>query len=213
MIDFSLTTTKEAPMASHSNCTHPATPAARAACRKQRAGAPAPLRAVAPTAAPVLTTPGAHMTPEQCFQIARQMLDDHGFQSWSVRLDNATKRAGGCSYGGRYLTFSRKLMGVRSYDDTRMTIIHELAHALTPGHHHDAVWRAKDIELGGRGTRCFDASEALQQLGKFVATCSACDQKFYRQRRPQAGRTHWCKCQSYLPYQDRAALVWVPNAR
>ncbi|QOP64408.1 SprT-like protease [Gordonia phage Orla] len=200
-------------MASHANCTHPATPAARAACRKQRTHTQQKRSVDTIVELKVDTSNLLYMTPGQCERIARDLLDSHGLTNWSIRFDHAAKRAGGCSYGGRYLTFSRKLMAVRSYEDTRMTIIHELAHALTPGHHHDAVWRAKDIELGGRGTRCFDASEALQQISAYVATCDACGQKFYRQRLPQRGRIHWCKCQGYLPTQDRSTLTWVRNAR
>jgi hypothetical protein len=38
---------------------------------------------------------------------------------------------------------------------TRDTILHEIAHALTPGHNHDSVWRAKSIEIGCDGKRCY----------------------------------------------------------
>jgi SprT-like family protein len=33
-------------------------------------------------------------------------------------------------------------------------ILHEIAHALTPGHNHDETWRAKALEIGCAGTRC-----------------------------------------------------------
>ena len=36
----------------------------------------------------------------------------------------------------------------------RDTILHEIAHALTPGQHHNDVWRRKATAIGCTGQRC-----------------------------------------------------------
>jgi predicted SprT family Zn-dependent metalloprotease len=186
----------------HSTCTHPATKAARAKCRKAReAGtAPvAPLLAAAPT-----TTLGAHMTPDQALIVGNDLIREHHLDiaGWKITFDNARRRAGCCRYHLRELSLSRPLMAQRSYDDTYETITHELAHALTPGHDHDEVWAAKHRELGGRGHRTFSHTD---ETAPWIGTCEH-GKTFTKYRAPKTGATYRCRCT-----RGGTPVTWVKN--
>lgn len=114
---------------------------------------------------------------------AETLLLEHGLFGWSVVLDNAKGRAGQCHHGKKQISFSRALMKVRPHCDSLMTVKHEVAHAIVgAGHHHDAVWKKKFIELGGTGERSgvLDSSSA-EKVSKYVATCPD-GHKYYKHR-------------------------------
>jgi len=194
---------------SHANCSHPKTSKARAACRKaMKQGRPAPL-ATAPTLPRVdlpmthLSTDG-HMGLADAQRITRDLLAEHGLIGWDVSFNDRRRAAGLCDYARKRIILSRPLMAQRTWDDTHKTIIHEIAHALTPGHKHDHVWQAKDIELGGRGTRCFEHSD---DTAPWIGTCSVgtVHPKYRAPKNPDA--LYRCKCAG----ASREGFKFVPN--
>lgn len=109
------------------------------------------------TRAAIKPSPAAHLRTVQA--LARHLMDHHGLNFWQFRWDNATRRAGGCMHARMTLTFSRKVMAGWTVDACQTTILHEIAHALTPGHGHDATWQRCCREIGGDGQRCWEATE------------------------------------------------------
>lgn len=93
------------------------------------------------------------MNVNEAVRNAKALLAVHGLTDWTIKLDSAKNRAGRCTYSTRTISLSRVLIELRSPEDTRNTVLHEIAHALTPGHHHDAVWARKCIAIGGNGQR------------------------------------------------------------
>ena len=88
---------------------------------------------------------------------ARQLLDRHGLQSWGFHFDQGTRRAGCCRYGRKTISLSHGFAVAAADREIEETLLHEIAHALVgQNHHHDAVWRAKAIEIGCSGKRCHD---------------------------------------------------------
>ncbi len=116
---------------------------------------------------------------------------------WSFKFDKAKRRAGCCNYSKRTISLSRHFVELNSEDEVRLTILHEIAHALTPGHHHDAVWKAKCAELGGATSRCYDTAgngrSVVMAEGKWRAVCPNCKQVFHRHRKLKDDRHRWCK--------------------
>lgn len=90
-------------------------------------------------------------------------------KGWRFEWDNAARRFGQCRYSTKTISMSRQLTIQRSPDAIRNTMLHEIAHALTPGHGHDAVWRAKAISLGCDGKRC--SADKVEVNYKYVAKC------------------------------------------
>lgn len=133
-------------------------------------------------------------------KLAYQLMDDHllGWESlaWSFKFDTAKRRNGSCHYGKRTITLSRYFVELNDEVEVRLTILHEIAHALTPGHHHDAVWKAKCAELGGVPVTCFDSASSTRNVvkveGKWRAVCPNCKSVFHRHRKVREG-VRWCK--------------------
>lgn len=85
---------------------------------------------------------------------AESLLLRHGLKKWRFRFDHAARRAGCCSYRDKTISLAFGLAAAGEDADIRDTLLHETAHALVGRkHHHDAVWRAKALEIGGSGER------------------------------------------------------------
>jgi hypothetical protein len=139
------------------------------------------------------------MFEEDVRRITRELLDRHGLHDWIVVMGHGRKQAGSCNYTRKQITISSHLMWLRHWDETHMTITHEVAHALTPGHHHDWVWQAKHRELGGNGVRCHDF---VDTDAPWIGTCGHGVQ-YPRYRAPKPGTYH-CGCP-----QGRSAVEWT----
>ena len=138
--------------------------------------------------APALTR--THMTMTEARSLTRFLLDEQGLTEWTVVFNNRKKTAGLCNYSTKEIALSKYLLAQRTSEDSKDTITHEIAHALTRGHRHDAVWAAKHRELGGNGKRCF---EHLDENAPWIATCEH-GVKTARYRAPKR-LTGWsCMC-------------------
>ena len=136
------------------------------------------------------------MTINQAMTKARQMMKNHDLPYWTVTYNNRKRAFGVCSYRYQQIQLSRHLIPVMPDKAIINVIIHEIAHALTPGHHHDSVWQAKCIELGGNSQRCggYDhykdgikgREEFEEKTSKWTLTCPICGAIYYRNRRPSS---------------------------
>jgi ribosomal protein L37AE/L43A len=135
------------------------------------------------------------MTTRQAVLLAEKMLKEHKeLRNWKVTLNRRKGAFGVCNYRYNQIELSSLLIPETTDDSILNTIIHEIAHALTPGHHHNSVWRAKFIELGGDGRRCGGQDdfkngsngkkEFEKKTSKYTLTCPVCGKKTYMNRRP-----------------------------
>src|SRR5438034_569078 len=89
--------------------------------------------------------------------LARALLAHHHLSQWRFQFDNATKRAGCCHYARQQISLSYEFAQQAADEEIRDTLLHEIAHALVgKAHQHDEVWRAKALEIGCSGRRCYD---------------------------------------------------------
>jgi predicted SprT family Zn-dependent metalloprotease len=109
---------------------------------------------------------------------AERLLFKHGLKElgWMVVFDNTKIRGGECRYAQKEIGVSAHLFAKWSYDHAMQTVLHEIAHALTPGHKHDKVWKEKAIELGHSGNRCYDGAAQgcyprRKQARNWIGTC------------------------------------------
>lgn len=84
---------------------------------------------------------------------AYRRFGEHGLAGWEFQFDGAKRRLGYCNYRRKLISMSLKSSYANDEPVNTNTLLHEIAHALTAGHHHDKVWKAKCIEIGGDGER------------------------------------------------------------
>ena len=160
------------------------------------------------------------MTINQALTLAKKIMYNHTeLRYWNVTLNNRKRSFGVCSYGKQEIQLSSLLIPVMTDEAIKDTIIHEIAHALCPQHHHDYVWQAKCIELGGNGQRCGGADkykegnegmkECQEKLAKYTMTCPCCGNKGYKNRRPTSARS--CGICSPYRYNEKFKLVLTQN--
>jgi hypothetical protein len=90
------------------------------------------------------------MKRDEATYLLRTKLNEHGLQNWSIRLnqDAHSRFLGLCSHKDKCIILSAHHIDIHPSPDVVNTILHEIAHALTPGHAHDGVWSAKARQIG-----------------------------------------------------------------
>jgi len=148
-------------------------------------------------------------------QLAKQLMNEHGLteQGWRFEYDTAKIRFGVCRYGSKMIGLSQPLTLVNNEAEVRDTILHEIAHALTPGHYHDAVWKAKCREIGCRDERCYTKDNTVTIAGKYRAVCGGCGETYERMKRVRRGRRTACICQSKIKNWSKKILLEYKVAR
>lgn len=160
------------------------------------------------------------MTINEVLELANSIKKKfHELNNWDITFNNRKKSFGCCSYGDREIQLSKYLIGYMSEYAIKNTIIHEIAHALTPNHGHDYVWRRKFIELGGNGKRVSGSENFenglngeiafLKNTAKYTLTCPVCGYAFYVNRKPK----YECSCGKHgeKTYNPKYKLVLSEN--
>lgn len=82
--------------------------------------------------------------------------------SYRFKWGKGKNLAGYCNYTKRIISVSKAMVKINSYEEMLLTMVHEIAHALTEGNHHNKVWQQKCVEIGGDGQKYYDASRKIQ---------------------------------------------------
>jgi predicted SprT family Zn-dependent metalloprotease len=138
---------------------------------------------------------------ESVHQSALDLLAKHGLEKWHFQFDHSTRRAGCCYFRDQLITMAFDLARTGSDEDIRDTILHEIAHALVgKKHNHDAVWKAKALEIGCTGERTHQLEFAQP---RWTVTC---ENRCWNHTAQQRNSRLICrKCGSKLVYTPYSA--------
>jgi predicted SprT family Zn-dependent metalloprotease len=155
------------------------------------------------------------MKVSEAYDLATKLLQEHGLRQkgWVIDIDNAKRRFGCCNYTQKEISLSRPLIEANDYAQVLDTILHEIAHALTPGHHHDEVWKAKCREIGCKDERCYSDKDTVLIAGKYTAVCGGCGKTHSRHKRTPRGRRFACLCQNHIKDWSKKQLLEYKVAR
>lgn len=149
------------------------------------------------------------MDRDEVYWMARELLDEHGLDHWDVVIDRAVKRFGSCNYRERVISVSGPLAAINDEDDTRDTILHEIAHALA-GHKagHGPEWRAVCRQIGARPERTTDAQVPQ---APWMRVCPGCNRgrPIHRRSKKTYACGKCCKKHNGGEFSERFQLVYV----
>lgn len=114
---------------------------------------------------------------------------------------------GQCSYRNQTIYLSRHLTGLRTRESVRLTIQHEIAHALNPGDGHGSKWKATMRSWGLPADRCSQDSIDRSVIANWRAVCPGCKTVKYMIRKPRLVRS--CGTCSKGKYNDMYKLSFV----
>lgn len=150
------------------------------------------------------------MLQSELLKYARDLMREHGLETWTLQTMHSKKTAGQCCASIKSIRLSVPLLvnGSASELDCRNVILHEIAHALTPGHKHDAVWRRKLLDIGGDGKQF----HSINTSHRYVGSCSpGCDSKLHRDARSERMTRLICrKCRAKITWTDTQTGEVIP---
>jgi predicted SprT family Zn-dependent metalloprotease len=141
--------------------------------------------------------------------LARVLMNQHGLANWQLQIDDCKVRFGQCSYRNHCISLSRVLIGLNDLENVRDTILHEIAHALTPHADHGRLWKLTAQSIGARPVACYSSAHVKTPLAPWHAYCPKCHTEIKRHRMSRALLTgkYYCKCVS-LPADNDLFLKW-----
>lgn len=90
------------------------------------------------------------MDRTQASKLCREKLDEYGLTDWHVKLTTDPNQPflGLCVYKDKSIILNAHHIDIHPHAECVNTILHEVAHALTPGEGHSEVWAEKAREIG-----------------------------------------------------------------
>ena len=124
-------------------------------------------------------------------KLARELMDSHRLVKWRIQYSHSKRTFGTCFRNGR-IQFSKYLVELNNVEKCRDNILHEIAHALTPGAHHGPIWEAMALKIGAIPKRCFESDVVIPEA-KWLAMCDNHGLVAKRNRKLTGGVCKKCK--------------------
>src|SRR3954447_11945971 len=119
-----------------------------------------------------------NMGVQDAQNMAQALLREHKLDAWSFKFDGATRRFGYCDYRNRVISVSKPLSKLNTEERVKNTILHEIAHVLTPGANHTLRWKLAALKIGCDGEARYNGKAVVLPPTKFrykyEAVCEKC---------------------------------------
>lgn len=145
-------------------------------------------------------------------QLANELMAEHGLtkKGWRFEFDRSVRRFGACHWRTNKITLSQKLTTLNDEARVRQTILHEIAHALAgPRAHHNAVWKAICIRIGGDGQRLYTEANTITVNRNVTGQCPNCKRVIKRHRRTAIACGQCCNRYNGGKYDEQYKIVWA----
>ena len=142
---------------------------------------------------------------------AKELIKQYKLSDYKFMFDDAVSRFGYCSQTKKIISLSKTLTELNNEQAVIDTILHEIAHALTPHQNHNEVWQRVAKAIGSSGERCYDDKLTETPLAKWTAHCPNCSMDVLRAKRNR--RLHCSKCYkaNNRRFNKKFKFKWIRN--
>jgi len=150
------------------------------------------------------------MDRQRAATMAIDLMNYHGLltRGWSFDWHNKKRSLGTCSWRRKTIFLSRHLVAANSEDVILNTILHEIAHALTPNDGgHGREWKLMAISLGAKPQPCSEDAADVNHLAPWRLKCPnpECSVSVSMFRRPKIRRS--CRLCSGGYFNEKFLMV------
>lgn len=154
------------------------------------------------------------MTLTEASKLTHQLMEENGLyiKGWTFYFDNAKVRFGSCHHGLKRITLSRVLVELNEEQHVRMTILHEIAHALVGADNgHNNIWKKQARALGHDGSRTYsdDVITPPRDNKKWKGACPNCKRSVFRYSRRNIACGSCCRKFNGNQFSDKYKFVWT----
>ncbi len=114
--------------------------------------------------------------------MARELLAEYA-PGWRFGWIDHKRTNGRCNHRTRTVELSRTLTPLRTEHAVRGTVMHEIAHTLTPGDGHGPKWKAQMRRFGLSDRYCSSDSVDVSLIAKYKIVCKVHGITGYAHRR------------------------------
>lgn len=122
------------------------------------------------------------------YTIVANKFQEHGLHNagWRFRVNTRKSALGVCHYLTKTIELQRFHILNDSEESVVDTLLHEIAHALTPGAKHSWTFKQKAYSIGCKSATCKSSNELVARpLGRYAFPCLKCGHKHSWNRRPK----------------------------
>ena len=112
------------------------------------------------------------MELKRAIELAEEKIAEHGV-AYRVEIINSKTKLGHCDSKNRIIALSKPFIEINEEKVILNTILHEIAHALTPLEGHSSKWREACRRIGAIPSRLNKI--AVQPKMKYTISCPECD--------------------------------------
>jgi predicted SprT family Zn-dependent metalloprotease len=92
-------------------------------------------------------------------KLARALMDHYHLTDWNLEFDRSVKRFGITKYNFKTIGLSKTLISLNTWDCVKITVLHEIAHALAGSlAGHSKFWQDICLAIGGDGEARYSAN-------------------------------------------------------
>lgn len=133
-------------------------------------------------------------------EFAKQELRKWGLFEWRFKWIKSKRIFGSCSHTFKTIELSTHLTSLNKEKEVKDTILHEIAHALSPYNAgHNYIWKQNCIKVGVKAERCYDTNKIVTPEPNYNGLCR-CNLKHRRYRRPRV---------NFICANCNSRIVWI----
>ena len=111
---------------------------------------------------------------------------EHNLNDWSVVINNKlTQWLGRCEPRNKRILINKDFISRNTLAEVKLTVLHEISHALCPYDQHSTKWKRTLKNIGGRPERLNSTANINRNIYKWFAVCPVCGKRHYSVGKPR----------------------------